>query len=262
MQDTIINEFAFVRVDSGAFTYGFDNQTRNLPYAYFIMKYEVTCAQYYQFLKAQLHKGDVWIEGKYVMKNLKGYLAVKDSVRFIKILDAAIYRSGDTLALNPFFAQHPVTQVNWFGCMEFCRYYELNLPTRHEWEKAARGNTGWVFPWGNNIDSSRANYRGSKHPFQFGTTPVGFFNGQNFKGFQTNNSPSPYGCYDMAGNAYEYTVEYWCKVTGGGGGYHYHTAGMVAAPFQNCYGLPIPAHTGICDTADGFRAVYKPNFQP
>ena len=73
-----------------------------------------------------------------------------------------------------------------------------------------------LYPWGDEIDGSYANYNGSEDPFEVEsgveyedtTTPVGYYNGNKYGSFQTTDNASPYGAYDMAGNAWEW-VEDW-----------------------------------------------------
>ena len=85
---------------------------------------------------------------------------------------------------------HPVTYVSWYAAMAYAQWTGKRLPTESEWEKAARGGlTGLEYPWGNLIDSNKANYG---REFE-GTTPVGHY---------VANS---YGLYDMVGNVWE-----WC----------------------------------------------------
>ena len=85
------------------------------------------------------------------------------------------------------------------------------LPTEAQWERAARGGlTGHHFPWQGrggsytgHVDGSRANYVASGDPFDNGTTPVGYYNGNQVPtGADMANG---YGLYDMAGNVFE-----WC----------------------------------------------------
>ena len=87
---------------------------------------------------------------------------------------------------------HPVVNVSKFNADAFCSFYGLRLPTETEWEKAARGKDGRLYPWGNqppewwlcNFDN-----------FHKGTTPVDSF----------PQGASPYGVQDCAGNVNEWT---------------------------------------------------------
>ena len=106
--------------------------------------------------------------------------------------------------------------VTWFGANAYCEYYGWRLPTEIEWEKAARGTEmangyGMPFPWGEDIERNNANYYSSSDLFEkmYGklgnTTPVGFYNGKTYDGYDTLDSASPYGLYDMAGNVWQWT---------------------------------------------------------
>jgi len=100
---------------------------------------------------------------------------------------------------------YPRVSVSWYSAMAFCRWLgtqlgaEVRLPTQLEWEKAARGTSGNIYPWGmkyipgySNINESlsglSANYL--RQPVAVGVYP---------------HAVSPYGVYDMIGNVWE-----WC----------------------------------------------------
>jgi formylglycine-generating enzyme required for sulfatase activity len=94
---------------------------------------------------------------------------------------------------------HPVVQMAWDDAVAYCRWLAqvtgrpYRLPSEAEWEKAARGTDGHLWPWGNDYDPARLN-NGDAGPGD--TTPVG------------NYSPagdSPYGAADMCGNTWEWT---------------------------------------------------------
>jgi formylglycine-generating enzyme required for sulfatase activity len=100
-------------------------------------------------------------------------------------------------------AGHPAASVIWHEALAYCRWLgqktglPVMLPSEAEWEKAARGTDGRLYPWGNDWDSSCCNTREGKCG---GTTPIGAY---------SPRGDSPYGCADMAGNVWEWTRSLW-----------------------------------------------------
>jgi formylglycine-generating enzyme required for sulfatase activity len=93
-------------------------------------------------------------------------------------------------------ADHPVTWVTWHDAQDFAEWAGKRLPTEFEWEKAARGTDGQVYPWGDAFDSAKCNSNESG----LGTTsPVGNY----------PDGVSPNGVFDMAGNVWEWTADWY-----------------------------------------------------
>jgi len=211
----------WVQVPAGEFHHGQFDEIASTE-AYEIMVTDVTAAQYADFLNAALADGSVKMDGEKIVGFYPGdqFHGIKHEEKieagdwlFIPLDDPSqrIKFDGSTFSVQSGYENHPMTHVTWFGAWGYCKYFETRLPTEIEWEKAARGTDERPFPWGDEIQRGNANFYSSRDPFEdmstFGsrTSPVGFYNGQTYDGFQTLDSASPYGLYDMAGNVWQWT---------------------------------------------------------
>lgn len=219
--DTGIDPNTWVQIPAGEFYFG-QHEDIEVTDAYEIMITDVTTQQYADFLNAAFADGYVKMDGEQVVGFYPGdeFRGVKHEEKieagdwlFIPLNDPSqrVEFDGKTFTVQEGYENHPMTMVSWFGAWGYCGYYGTRLPTEMEWEKAARGTDERPFPWGDEIQRENANFYSSRDPFEdmssFGsrTSPVGFYNGKNYDGYQTLDSASPYGLYDMAGNVWQWT---------------------------------------------------------
>ena len=219
--ETGIDAEAWAKIPAGEFFFGQYDEVASTD-AYEIMITNVTAAQYADFLNEALEKNYFKQDGSTITGYYPGdeFHAHEHEERIdagdwlLLPLDDPSQRielDGAVFTVQPGYENHPMTMVTWFGARAYCGYYDWRLPLEVEWEKAARGTDTRPFPWGDDIQRENANFYSSRDPFEdmssYGsrTTPVGFYNGQTYGDYQTLNSASPYGLYDMAGNVWQWT---------------------------------------------------------
>ncbi|MDD5450407.1 MAG: SUMF1/EgtB/PvdO family nonheme iron enzyme [Desulfovibrionales bacterium] len=170
-----------VWIPKGSFFYGDEKLGKNIEYEYVIDVFPVTNKQYKAFLDDEKEHEVPYIEEDWAQK----YKWDKEKRSYPE-------GKGD----------HPVVLVSYQDALDFCRWRSQKegknhrLPTEEEWEKAARGIDGRVYPWGNEFNKAKCNTYESEIG---GTTPVGKY----------PDSASPYGCRDMAGNVWEWTDSWY-----------------------------------------------------
>jgi formylglycine-generating enzyme required for sulfatase activity len=173
----LVPEGVFTR---GSETGGFDEKPQQEIYldAFYVDKYEVSVEAYNRFRRAANY--------------------VEPSVPFFQ---------GDHEIMK--VPNHPVVGVSWQDAVNYCTWAGKRLLTEAEWEKAARGTHGLIYPWGNKMLEKRANIAGKADGFEF-MAPVGSFPAGR----------SVYGVYDMAGNVSEWVEDWYDQ-------FYYQTAPMM-----------------------------------
>jgi len=236
--DTGVDPYGWALIPAGEFPGGQNDHMVDLDYDFQLMITDVTVQQYSEYLIDALETGTIQVRDVGVIENentttvygiagfypgdpFDGY-EHEDRIGSGNQLYMPLEGIGERISFDgsefsylPELANHPVTMVSWFGAQAYCQHYGWRLPLELEWEKGARGSImvdgrGLAFPWGNEISGNYANYYSSSDLFEKiagksgGTTPVGFYNGSAYHGYQTKDHASPYGLYDMAGNVWQW----------------------------------------------------------
>ncbi len=192
----------WVAIPAGAYTVGQKQVT--LP-KFSISKYEVTVGQYAAFLEyLDSHPG-----------NSKDF----DHDRQPKFLDHrpenwAIYygqaKNGGAVAGAPYSLDSPMVMVTWWDAYAYAKWRGQQLPTEEQWEAAARGAGGFVYPWGNDRDDKKVN-SGADY-VKTDTRAKGKIDGWNWWSpvDGVRGDKSPFGVVGMAGNVSEW-VNTWTE---------------------------------------------------
>ena len=220
--DTGVNPNTWVKIPAGEFLKGLHAHETLIDYDYEIMITDVTNEQYVRYLNDAFAKNTIQISDDQIVGFQPGELfdgynhevEITAGDKLYMRLDEPGLRiryNGHVFSVTKGYENHPVVMITWFGAKAFAEFQGWRLPTENEWEKAARGSDDRAYPWGNEIARNQANYYSSHHLFDklFGhqsvTTPVGFYNGKTYDGYETKPGISPYGLHDMAGNVWQWT---------------------------------------------------------
>ena len=164
-----------VLVPAGEFTMGSDKGDEDefpvhhvVLNAYYIDKFEVTNGRFAKFVGA-IHSEPPWG-----------------------------FADKDTPVVH---ADRPVRWVSWMDAMGYCLWAGKRLPTEAEWEKAARGTDGRVYPWGNDLPTPVHAVYGLKEGGEETISIIG----------DRDKGQSPYGAYDLAGNLYEWVMDWYAE---------------------------------------------------
>ena len=155
-----------------------------LSTGFWIDIYEVTKQQFAIFLNSsgnQIENGVSWLD--------------------IGSLETYIIYSIHGWEATEYYANHPVTNVTWDGAKRYCEWRGGFLPTEAQWEYAARGNTGRLYPWGDDAPDPRFLNYGK---LVGDTREVGYY----------ASGISLFGLYDMAGNVSEWIRDYFSPYKG------------------------------------------------
>lgn len=191
-------ENKMILISGGTFTMGSDRRAADeKPVhkvyldAYYISKYEVTNAEYYEFWRSLQTKNS---------KN------AQQPTQHTPENFTHLPYIGNWPERATKFPNHPVVGVSWHDAKAYAEWKGMRLPTEAEWEKAARGYTNRTWPWGNAIEPN-ANTSDKNDGYENRIAPVGSFpKGKSF-----------YGVMDMAGNVWEWTADWYSDV------YYFHT---------------------------------------
>lgn len=168
--DKVDNENTHLKIGSVKHLY-LDQHPKNTIYLddYYIDKYEVTNKEYKTFLDQSGYD------------ELPGHW------------ENGSYAEGTEM--------HPVTHITWREALTYALWAKKTLPTEAQWEKAARGNEGRIFPWGDIYEKGKSNIDidGLRALAKVGSYP---------------GDVSVYGVYDMAGNVMEWTMDWYMPYSG------------------------------------------------
>lgn len=161
--------------------------------AYLIERTEVTYNQYITFLNYLKTQGRDHTNGCGTTTPQRCIDTIRETTLSYIDLDPASY-----FVKLEYVAETPAVFVTWYGAEAYCRAIGRRLPTEAEWEHAARGQSNFLYPWGNEFLADKANTSGSPTP---ANAPV--------EVTQFPTGISDFGAYNMAGNVAEWTSDWY-----------------------------------------------------
>lgn len=172
--------------------------------AFWIDRTEVTNAMFAKFVAEENYRTEA---------EQQGYGYVLDPVNKEWVATYGVFwssPSGATSDINS-LQDHPVVQVSWNDASAYCQWAGRRLPTEAEWEKAARGTDGRIYPWGNeSLAGNLLNFGDTNldvDAWRDATVDDGYWHTAPVGSYPAG--ASPYGAFDMAGNVSEWVSDWY-----------------------------------------------------
>ena len=207
-------EMEFLKIPHGEFIMGSADKDKeayddekpqhkvNIRYDFLMARFPVTNELFKKFVKETAYK---------TKAEKDGFAYAWDGKEWNKTKGASWHHPSGAKSSIENKGNYPITQIFWKDGISFCDWLNksygaflprglvFRLPTEAEWEKAARGTEGLIFPWGNDFNAENCDWRES---IWGGTSPVGVY---------SPHGDSLFGCSDMSGNVWEWTSSLWGK---------------------------------------------------
>jgi serine/threonine-protein kinase len=190
--ERVINGVPMVYVPNGCFNMGEALEAHQICLAAFwIDKYEVTNAHYQRFVaEGGYTRREFWTETGWQWRIANNISAPQD--------------------YNGFSApDQPRVGISWYEAYAYAQWRAARLPTEAEWEYAARGSEGFIYPWGNTFDGSRLNFCDKNCPISWADTTAD-------DGYQETAPVGSYpegaswvGALEMSGNVWEWVSSHY-----------------------------------------------------
>ena len=173
-----------VKIPEGEFVMGSTESNDEKPIhtvfldGYYIDRFEVTNAAFTEFLTARGNTEDS--RGRSLIDLEGPNVGIRQGVEGFVVVSST--------------SDRPAIEVSWYGAFEYCAWVGGRLPSEAEWEKAARGPRGRTYPWGETDPTSDLAIFDTTGAADVGSKP---------------NGSSPYGAFDMTGNVWEWTQDWY-----------------------------------------------------
>ncbi len=181
----VIEQNGFCFVEAGVFLFGPRNEQRETS-AFWMAKQPVTVGEFHSFVAAS---------GYVTTAEKAGWGYTWDCSRSKWVKSAGVTWSNPWPDGPPPFADEPVVMVSYHDALAYAEWSNKRIPSELEWEKAARSVDGRKYPWGNS-------------PAKLTLCNVALQNARAVRCRELSETVSPYGCMDMIGNVWEWTMPY------------------------------------------------------